>query len=196
MRRLVAALIVVLLAFTLVGCGGGGEEEPATDQAATEAPPTTAPVNPDAAPIEDRSIESSETFFPFSSKDATPSAVEQRLNTKQPMLLFFYDSSLQVADDVRDQVDEVVSNNRGAIDLITYDLGKYVSVNESGVVEVEREAITNDENAKQAVRFARVVGVTHLPYIIIVDDQGYQIYWGRGFQDAQLLERQVVRATR
>lgn len=198
MRRLVAATVVVLLAFTLVGCGGGGggEETAAPEQQAPPAAPAAPRTGLPTTPIEDRSIESTETFVPFSSVDATPPAVEQRLRTKQAMLLFFYDSSMQVSDDDREQVEEVVSNNRGAIDLITYDLGKYVSVNAQGEVEIEEENIAGDENAKLAVRFARVVGVTHLPYIVIVDDQGYQIFWSRGFVDAQLLERQVERATR
>lgn len=202
MRRLVVALFVVLLAFSLVGCGGGGEEEqPATtdqNQAAQQAAPPATAARPgqDAAPIEDRSIESSETFVVFSSKDATPPAVAQRLEAKQAMILYFYDSSQLQADDVREQVEAVADDNRGDVDLLTYDLGKFVSVNASGFVEVEEDKLANNENASVAARFARVAGVDHLPYVIIVDDQGYKIFWARGFIDAELLERQVERASR
>jgi hypothetical protein len=41
-----------------------------------------------------------------------------------------------------------------------------------------------------------VLNVDHVPYIIIVDDQGYEVFRHRGFIDSELLERQVQRAGR
>lgn len=194
MRRLVAALIVVLLALSLAGCGGGGEEPTAQPTTAPPAAPPT-PTSQDVQPIPDRSQGASETFEPFRLQSPPPAAVAERLRTRQAMLLFFYDSSQQVTDDLRDQIDDVVAENRGLIDLIAYDLGKYASVDASGVVKIDPR-LEKDQNAQQAARFAREVGVDHLPYTVIVDDQGYRIFSARGFIDAQLLERQVQRASR
>jgi hypothetical protein len=195
MRRLVAALLVALLAFTLVGCGGGGEEEAAAPPADQAAAPPPAPVDPAVVvPVADRSAATSETFEPFPTGDAVPAPVLERLKTKQAMLLFFYNSGQDVTDDVRDQIDTVVADNQGLIDLITYDLGKSTSVNEVGQVVVDEGKLSEDESGQQAVHFAKTVGVDHTPYIIIVDEQGYQIFWARGFIDAESLERQVQRA--
>jgi glutaredoxin len=142
----------------------------------------------------DRSEATSETFEPFPEGADIPAAVAERLDRKQAMLLLFYNSAQKQTDDLREQVDSVVSDNKGLIDLITYDLGKYTSVDAEGNVKVKEEDLSADEKAQEAVRFAREIGVDQVPYIVIVDDQGYRIFWSRGFIDAELLERQVQRA--
>lgn len=196
MRRLVAALVVALLSLAVVGCGGG--EEPATPAADTGAQaPVAPPVTPgaQAAAVTDRSALSGETFEPFKVENV-PANVQQRLETRQAMLLFFYNPAQLQTDDLREQINDVVSENRGNIDLLAYDLSKYTSVTASGYVEVEQEALLEDTKATEAVRFARAAGVDHVPFIIIVDDQGHKIFWSRGFIDARLLDRQIQRAVR
>lgn len=195
MRRLVAALLVALLALSLVGCGGGGEEEAAAPpDAGAAAPPPPPPGAEAVAVIPDRSAQASETFEPFPAGEFVPAAVQERLETDQAMLLFFYNSDQEVTDDLRKQVNSVVADNRGLIDLVTYDLGKSTSIDDDGGIEVDQEKLAKDENAQQAVRFARELGVDHLPYIVIVDQQGYRIFWARGQVDRDVLDRQVQRA--
>lgn len=202
MRRLVAATLAALMLLTLVGCGGGGEEQAAdtgaTEQSAQPAPaPAPAPTGGTIAVADiDRSALSTETFEPFTIEGELPPAVATRLQTKQAMLLFFYNNELEVTDDLRDEIDRVVDDNRGNIDLLTYDLSKHTDLNEDGSVKIDTAKLQGDPRGQQAVRFAREVGVDHVPYILIIDDQGYKIFWSRGFIDAELLERQVQRAAR
>jgi hypothetical protein len=199
MRRLVAALLVVLLAFTLVGCGGGGEEEAAdqgatTDQAAAPAP-APAPTGDEAvSPVADRSNLSEELFEPMPNGEGVPQSVTDRLADGQAMMLLFYNSDQDVTNDLRKQVDTVAEDNTGMIDLLTYNLGKSTEVDETGKVVVDEEELTDDPKGQEAVRFARLLEIDHVPTLIVVDEQGYQIFKSRGFIDAELLERQVERA--
>lgn len=198
MRRLVAALLVVMLAFTLVGCGGGGEEE-AADQGATEqaaAPaPAPAPTGDEAvSPISDRSDLSEEMFEPLPNGEDVPQSVTDRLADGQAMMLLFYNSDQDVTDDLRKQVDIVAEDNTGMIDLLTYNLGKSTEVDETGKVVVDEEELLDDPKGQEAVNFARLLEVDHVPTLIVVDEQGYQIFKSRGYIDAELLERQVERA--
>jgi hypothetical protein len=198
MRRLVVAALVALLALSVAGCGGGGEEEaaaPPADSAAVPAPPP-ADTDVNAVPIANRSEAASETFEPFPDTIEIPEAVAERLDRKQAMLLLFYNGAQEQTDDLRSQVDAVIDDNLGLIDLISYDLGKYTSIDSDGIVVVKEEELAEDANAQQAVSLARELGVDHVPYIVIVDDQGYRIFWSRGFIDTDLLERQVQRAAR
>lgn len=197
MRRLVAAMLVAFVALTLVGCGGGGEEEAAdtgTEAAAPAPAPAPAPVTAEgASPVADRSDLSAEVFEPFPNDDSVPSAIKERLDNNQAMLLFFYNSEQDVTNDVRKEIDKVAEDNNGLIDLLTYNVGKNTKVDSEGNVVVDPE-LTNDENAQEAVKFAHQIGVDHLPYVVVVDEQGYEIFYSRGFIDEELLGRQVERA--
>jgi len=197
MRRLVAALIALLLVLTLVGCGGG--EEPA-DTAATDEAAAPAPAPPAAAddgavsPIVDRSDLSEEMFEPMPNGEGVPQSVTDRLADGKAMLLLFYNSDQDVTNDLRKQVDMVAEDNTGMIDLLTYNLGKSAEVDDSGKVVVDEEELTDDPKGQEAVSFARLLEIDHVPTLIVVDEQGYQIFKSRGFIDAELLERQVERA--
>lgn len=195
MRRLVVALVVAVLALSLAGCGGG-EEPPATTAPTTQVPPPPpGTAVPTAEATDNRSFMATETFVPFTIAGDMPVAVQERLDTNQAMLLLFFNKEQESTDEVRSQVNEVLDDYRGNIDLIAYDLGKYTTTVD-GVVSVEDEGLNADEKGKEAVGFARQVGVDHVPYIVIVDNQGYKIFWSRGFIDTELLGRQVYRATR
>lgn len=189
-RRLVVAACVALMALTLVGCGGGEEPAPTT----TTAPPPPPSAAPVATNIADRSREESAVFAPLPTGDFLPAEVAQRLQAvpKQPMILFFYDDAQLETDDARKEVVAARDANRGAIDLIEYNLGEYTSVDASGVVTVDT-ALDEDEPGQQAVRLAREIGVNYTPYGVIIDDQGYMIFRWRGYIDAQILEEQVAR---
>ena len=111
------------------------------------------------------------------------------------MLLFFYDSTQNVTDDQREEIDAVVEENRGLIDLVAYDIGKYTTVDSDGDVTVDDGARRTTPSAQQAVSSPAQLGVELTPYIVIVDDQGYIIWQFAGFVDRELLEREVQRAT-
>jgi hypothetical protein len=145
--------------------------------------------------LADRSNASAEVFELLPSGEAVPEAVLDRLNRDQAMLLYFYNSAQDVTNDTRKQVDKVAEDNTGLVDLLTYDLGKYTKVDSSGVVQVDEEKLQADEKGQQAVRFAHEIGVDGAPYVVVVDEQGYMIFWARGFIDSELLDRQVQRVS-
>jgi thioredoxin-related protein len=188
-------MLAAFLALGLVGCGG--EEPPAetpTDAAAPAPAPAPAPAaDGGAAPVADRSDLSAEVFVPFPNDDSVPAAVKERLDNNQAMLLFFYNSEQEVTDDLRAEIDKVAEDNKGLVDLLTYNVGKNTKIDAEGNVVVDPE-LANDENAQEAVQFAHQIGVDHLPYVVVVDEQGYEIFYSRGFIDEELLGRQVERA--
>lgn len=199
-RRLVVAALVALLAFSLVGCGGGGEEQPAetpTDQAAVPPPaPVTAPGAEGDAAIADRSVEESITFEPFPTGEFVPVEIRKRLQAKpkQPMLLFFFDDDQLETDDARIEINAAVKENRGSIDLISYDLGEFTSIDDKGRASVvDTDSLSADEKGKQVIELARELDVSFTPYVILVDDQGYMIFRWRGYISSEMLGRQIAR---
>ncbi len=195
--RLVAALLAALLAVALVGCGGGAEETPDTDAAETPVEtPAPAPADGDEALVANRSDLSEEVFEQFPSGEDVPEAIAKRLEEGKAMLLFFYGSDQPSTNDLRAEVNAVSSANRGLIDLVSYDLSKNVEIDKDGNAKVDEDKLEGDEAAKQAARLASVLGVDHVPYIVIVDEQGYVIFRSRGFIDQELLERQVQRTSK
>lgn len=191
-RRLVAALLVVLLAFSLAGCGGSEEAPAAPDDTAVPPPVEAVPVE---AAEPDRSNVETEVFEPFPPGDFVPVEVAKRLDKKpiQPMLLFFFGQKSLETDNLKAAIDEVMDENRGAIDLIAFDLGQYTSVNDKGEVTVKDAKLADDETAKRAAMLARELEVRYTPSIVLVDEQGYIIFKWRGFLDAEMLGRQVDR---
>lgn len=195
MRRLVVPLFVVLLAFSVAGCGGGGEE------AATEAPAATAapPVVPGAVPVSavkelPLSSESWEGFEPFP-KGTFPKEVQKRLDEKRPMILLFVDGSQQETDDLRTEVDQVLKRYSGMIDLVVYDIGKFTSVNSMGVVAVDESTLTTDKAAAAVPALASALKVGSAPTVVVVDDQAHVIFRHNGLFESELLDRQVARTT-
>ncbi|MHB9003579.1 MAG: hypothetical protein ACYC6C_05885 [Coriobacteriia bacterium] len=201
MRRLFAALIVVMLAFSLTGCGGGGEEEATTGETAVQTQPAGTPAAPVAVSGEATTFDLSggeeQKFEPFPvSEEVVPDVISQRILARKPMLVFFYDSQQKTTDDQRAAIDAVLAEYRGTIDLVSFDAGKYVTVDESGTATV-RPGMEDDGTAE---RVARLMGADNLnvrftPYLVFVDRQGYITYRYRGYVDESAIEREVLRAT-
>lgn len=184
MRRTVVALVVAALAFVLVGCGGGAEE-PATDPAATDpAAPAPAPAAAsEPTYVTDRSAnldEATPTVFPSFVNTITPHAFQEKLDARRPMIILFYDSAQIVTTDIRAEIDAVVSNYRGLIDIVTFDIT-------GGGDEAAAEAAT---------MYASELGVQTTPHTLIVDRDAFIIWQWRGFVDRDTLRREVERATR
>jgi hypothetical protein len=194
MRKTVSVLIVAALALALAGCGGGKTAEttaPAPDAAAPAAPAAAAPAG---AVIADRSANVSSTFEPFPQGTFVPADLKAVIDAKRPTLIYFYDSSY-TSKASRQIIDAVREENRGVIDLVTYDVARYVTTSPSGVVTVD-PALASDPGASQAVQLAKVLGVTSVPFVVITDGQGYITYKFRGLVDRVFLEREVERASR
>lgn len=179
MRKIVAVLVVASLAFVLFGCGGAAEEPVATET------PEAAPA-PAAAPVEvtDRSPVESGTPEPFPSTLTTevPSAIQSKLDAKQPIAIYFYDSSLPESKVVRKELDAVLAENRGLIDLVAFDLG----ASKAGV---------STEAARAGASLASDLRVAHPPYIILIDDGGWITWRWAGYVDRDVISREVLRAT-
>lgn len=195
MRRLVAALLVVLVALTLVGCGGGEEDPAATTPPPAPAPAPAAEPAEDLGPIPDRSAEESAVFEPFPLTEDVPTELAKAIGEKRPTIILFIDSAQKDTNDIKSEVNAVVEDNQGLVDLFVYDLGKYASVRPDGTIVVESDDLNADATAKSAVRLAQELEVNFTPYIFVTDDQGYMIYKHSGYLDRELLGAQVQRVT-
>jgi len=195
MRRLVAALIIALLAFGLVGCGGGAEEPAAPAETPAAAPAPTTPEATGGGEITGISDNEPAVFAPFPTGSSIATDLAERVAAKQPTLIYFYDSGQNTAAVNRKIIDTVLDDNRGLVDLVAYDIGKYTAIDASGTITVDPE-FTSDPNAQVAVQMARVLGVSFTPFIVLTDTQGYIIWKHRGLADQAFLEREVQRATR
>jgi hypothetical protein len=200
MRRLVAALVVVM-AVTLSGCGGGGggggeaETPPATTGNQATPAADEEPAEPDRSPKEGQVYEA----FP-TAPDVLTTEIADKLDTDQPMIVYFFDSSQRTTNDQDDEVSAVLKEYRGLIDLVKYDVGKYVSTDASGAITVDEEALREGAEDETAIKVARLISVDYLdvgftPYLVLVDSHGYITYRFRGPVDRDALEREVLRAT-
>lgn len=197
MRRLFVALVAAAIILPVTGCGGGGGEAeegavvPAADVAAS-APATATAVTE----ILDRSApEPAVVFEPFPISSAVPTAVADRVEAHQATLILFVDGSQKVTNEVRSAVDKALKENNGVVDLVLFDLGRYVSVDASGVAVVDAEGLQADATASQAVTLARELEVIGLPYIIMVDDQAHIVFRHRGLVDEEYLLMHMERLT-
>lgn len=208
MRRPVVVLIAAALLVALVGCGGGGDEGagPASPAPATSTSGTqTVPPVTQAGDSDDLSSEASDTASPLetqtfeafpTAEEVLPAAVKQRLDAGQPMLILFGDATQKTYDDQVAAIDPVMSDYRGLITLVSFDIGKYVTSNEDGEIEV-KPGMEKDATASQV---ARLMGTDYLdvrftPYLVYVNADGYITHRVRGYVDSALIEREVLRAT-
>lgn len=183
MRRIIVAALVVGLALSVAGCGGGGgTDTTTTNQAATPAPAAAAPVEvptvTNRSPIELGAPEP----FPTLDTTAAPAALTAKLEAGRPLLIFFYDNAELETKAQRAEVDAILKEYRGLIDLVTFDVG------------ATQDGVATDA-AKQAVSVANSLRVTSTPYIIIVDGNGYITWRWLGYVDREIINKEVLRAT-
>jgi len=100
----------------------GDQATETQDTAGTEVAAPAAPAAPaaEAVPV-DNSPTETVVYEPFPRTDQTPQAIVERLDAKQPMLIFFYDSTQKDSNDQRAAIDAVLDEYRGAIDLVSYE---------------------------------------------------------------------------
>lgn len=194
MRRLVVALMIAALALTLTGCGGG-EEAAAPPAAPTPPPAVVAPAPTGPVEITGISDNMPPVFEPFPTGSSIATNVAELVADKQPTLIYFYDSAQYTAGENRELIDKVLDENRGLVDLVAYDIGKYTTVDASGTIAILPE-FEDDPAAQVAVGMARTLGASFTPFIVLTDSQGFIIWKYRGFVDKDFLEREVQRASR
>jgi len=181
MRRIVVAVLAVGLALTVAGCGGGADE--ATTETPATPPPASAPAV-EVPTVTDRSPVEFGEPEPFPSLEGTtvPETVASKLQSGRPLLLFFYDKDELETKTQRAEVDAVLSEYRGLIDLVSFDIG---ATKDGGATDA----------AKQAVALANGLRVTSTPYIIIVDGNGFITWRWLGYVDREIINKEVLRAT-
>ena len=182
MRRTVVALTLAVLLLVVPGCGGG--DAPTDGAPADTAPPADAPAAAEPAePITDRSANDSDLEpmpFPSFTTTETPSVISEKLDAGRPMLIFFFDPAQGVTPAIRAEVDAVMDDYRGLVDLVTFDVG---GPNES-------------DSAARAVTYATELGITTTPYLLTVDGNGFVTWRWKGYVDRAYIEREVERASR
>lgn len=182
MRRIIVAVLVLGLALTVAGCSGGGGEATKTETPATPAPaaaaPEESPTVTNRSPIEVGAPEA----FPSFSTTVVPDALNTKLEAGRPVLIFFYDSAEMETAAQRAEIDAVLAEYRGLIDLVTFDVG--------GV----KDGVATDA-AKQAVALASGLRVTSTPYIIVVDGNKFITWRWLGYVDREIIGKEVLRAT-
>jgi len=195
MRRLVVALVLVLalvsLAVVLSGCGGGAKTETAAPAAAPAA--STPEAAPAPAVLTSLSDNEPEVFQVFPSGPGIPSEVSELVDSKQPTLIYFYDASQNSSKETRKIIDAVLKANRGLVELVAYDIGKYVNSDAADTVALD-EDFAADATYQKSIELARVLGVSYTPYIVITDSQGYITWKFKGLAEKDFLEREVLRA--
>jgi hypothetical protein len=184
MRRIVAVLVLISVAFALAACGGDAATGDGTTNAAVSTPPPAKASPASGVDVKSPTEKASGEQFPTAA-DAVPKAVLDHLAAKRPMLVFFYDSTQLVTDDQRAEVDAVMSKYRGLIELVAYDVR---AGDQSG-------GTSKDPEIQKAMEMAGLLGVKYQPYVLFVDRYGRITGRFSGFADEQLLEREVLRAT-
>jgi len=96
------------------------------------------------------------------------------------MLILFYDDAQQVTPTVRAEVDAVMTQYRGLIDLVTFSVG----------------GPADDRSTLDAVAYASELSAASTPYIIVVDGGGFITWRSKGYAEQAILKREVERATR
>jgi hypothetical protein len=188
MRRTVVALVVLSFALVTAGCGGG---EPASVEGVVVAEGTasaepTVVVDPSApAPAV--------TFEEFPADVELTEGLASDIADKQPTVIFFYDGSQKLTNEVRAAVDSAMKANRGLATLHAFDVGKYSSVNSSGTVVLDQSDFEASGTAGIAAKLARALRVGTAPYILMTDDQGMIVFRHQGPVDAAFLEMHMGR---
>jgi len=201
MSRLIAVILVAMLALVAAGCA------PAEDQAVDQPPPGEAAPAPDPAALAGDPEAAAEgnvlsplpeqPFEPFSTDETlVPQEILDRLETQQPMLLFFHDATQRSTNDQREAIDAVLADHRGLIDMIAFDVGKYVTTDASGKITAKPELLEDPTTEKVARLISSDhLNVTYTPYLVFVDGQGHITHRYRGYVDERLIEREILRAT-
>ena len=193
MRRVVTALVLVMVAGTLAACSSpAATTDTSGSTAGTPAPVVAAP--PAAASstatgndiLSPTEVVSEGEMFP-TDPTSVPKAVLDNLSASKPMLVYFYDPTTKVSGDQRKQIDSAIKKYRGTIELMTFNYTVGLATPSAGT--------TLPAEVNKAELMTGLLKVHTTPYIIFVDRYGRITYRFAGYVDHKLLEREVLRAT-
>jgi thioredoxin-related protein len=185
MRRVVTALIIVMVALALAACGSAtpGTGAAGTPAAATPVAPVAAPA---AATAPSDILSPKQTVTPgemFPTDAATvPSAVASVMSAKKPMLVYFYDPTTWVSHDQRTSINATMKKYHGSINLVALDYTPGLDA-----------ATTLEAETGKVELLAAALKVNTTPYMLFVDQYGRITYRFAGWVDTALLNREVLR---
>lgn len=189
MRRLIAAVVVALVALSLWGCSSPPTAQEISSTALATAPPTAQPTASATASDPLSPTEVVEPYQQFPTKGIQlPNVVADALAAKRPMMLYWYDPSTTASKDQRAAIDAVMEDYRGLIDLITIDFT-------AGIPTSASQATTLPAEVTKIELMTAQLKVHTTPYVMFVDRYGRITGRFAGFTDAKLLERETIRAT-
>jgi len=189
MRRVVTALIIVMVGSALAACGGAPADDGTTGTPAvtpTATPAAAAPAAPQGDINSPTQTVVPNEMFP-TDPSSVPSAVLTKLTAKRPLMVYFYDPTTSVTKDQRVEVDVAMKKYRGTIDLVALDYT-------TGIVP-EGSNMSLDAETQKLSLLSAALKVNTTPYIVFVDRYGRITYRFAGFTDRILLGREVLRAT-
>jgi hypothetical protein len=189
MRRLVAALIIAGMALAIAGCGGDtGAVVPTGIPTSTAPPASSNTAKPDDKLAPTITVAPGQVAYPEPwplPPFRTPRKVQDALDSKQPLMLVYIDSSQRVTADQKAEISAVAKDYAGAIDVVIYDIAK-------GLPEARN---TLGSETATAVAAGQILSIDHTPYILFINDHGNITWRFDGYTDRKLLEREILRAT-
>lgn len=187
MRRTVVALVVLSFALVVSGCGG---EVTVTEGVVVAE--GTASVEPTRL-VDPSAPAPAVTFEEFPADVELTEGLAADIADKQPTVIFFYDGSQKLTNEVRSAIDSALKANRGLATLHAFDMGKYSSVDSSGTVVLDLSEFEESGTAGIAAKLARALRVGTAPYLVMTDDQGMIVFRHQGLVDAAFLEMHMGR---
>ncbi len=196
MRRLAAALVLSVAAVSIVACSGTTPTSNTTSSSPSlpAAGVSAAAVGQLSATETSDVLSPKQIVQPYQQMPTDPSVVPadllDKLNAKQPVLLYFYDPTEQVSNDEAAEISATLKKYPGVISLVSYDFTP-------GIPTSSTQTSVAPEVAKIEL-LAEALKVSTTPYILFIDRYGRITYRFAGYVDGgspSLLERETLRAT-
>lgn len=189
MRRVVTALVVVMVAGTLVACST--PSTPTTTGTPVPAAGVTSPVAAPAAVAAGGDVLSPQPASTPVQKFPTdvasvPQAVLDNLAARKPMLVFWYDPTTSVSTGQRTEINAAIKDYAARITLVAFDYTTGIPVGSS--------TSTLPAEIDKAERMTGLLKVNTTPYLVFVDASGQITGRFAGYVDRGLIEREVIRA--
>jgi len=192
MRRVVTALVLVMVAVSLVACSSGstadttGTPAPATGVTPPVTAPAAAAVAPGGDVLSPQPASTPAQKFP-TDVASVPQAVLDNIAARKPMLVFWYDPTTNVSTGQRTEINAAIKDYAGRITLVAFDYTTGIPVGSS--------MSTLPAEIDKAERMTGLLKVNTTPYLVFVDASGQITGRFAGYVDRGLIEREVMRAT-
>lgn len=188
MRRVVTALVLVMVAGMFVACSSPDASTTTGTPVPAAGVPAPAPTSAAAQGDILSPLPASVPIKKFPIDPASvPTLVLENLTARKPMLVFWFDPTTKVSADQRVEINAVIRKYVGHIDFFSFD---YTTGIPAGSAEM-----TLPIEIDKAERMTGLLDVNTTPYIVFVDASGQITHRFAGFVDRGLIEREVMRVT-